>query len=72
MPVVCGGLVELLAQFEWDIGVLEGTLRLHDHFVPILLDDYCGFCHIPDLSCGKAHTCESMESKNYWCEKKRL
>lgn len=64
MPVVSGTLVELLVQFERDLGVLESTLRLHYDFVPVLADDHCGFRYIPDLPGGEAHTYKCMSKKN--------
>lgn len=62
VPVVDGGLVELLSKFKGDLGVLEGALGADHHFISFVADDHRRFGHITDLPGGEAHAC--VNTKN--------
>lgn len=55
VPVVRRGLVELLAQLEGDLGVLEGALGLHGDLAAVQLDDGGGLGEAGHLPRGEAH-----------------
>lgn len=57
LPVVGGGLIELLPQLEGQLCVLDGALGLHRHLVSFRGDDGGGLGHDAHLACGEAHAC---------------
>lgn len=59
VPVICGALIELLAQFERDLGVFEGALGLDDNLITLLGDDDRWLGNVANLPCRKTNTCQS-------------
>lgn len=56
LPVVGGGLIELLSQREDELCVLDGALSLHRHLGAVHCDDGGGLCQDADLTRGEADT----------------
>lgn len=56
VPVIGGGLVELLSQLEGDLCVFEGALGADHHLVSLLADDHSGLGDISNLTGGEANT----------------
>ena len=56
VPVIGGGLFELLSQLEGDLCVFEGALGADHHLVSLLADDHSRLGDISNLTGGKANT----------------
>lgn len=64
LPVVGGGLVELLSQLEAELCVLNGALSLHRHLVTVHWDNSGGLGQVAHFTCSKTNAWRKRQKTN--------